>query len=168
MKYWVNVGERRFEVEVRLGDGGRTVVTVDGREMVLVMEQGGPGTHTLLVDGQPHDLAAVRGERGYSMVLRGVPLDVDVENERQHRLSSAKAARPGMEGRATLRAPMPGLVIQVDVGEGEEVERGHRLVVLEAMKMQNDIRAPRSGRVEKVLASEGHTVEQGQPLIVLE
>lgn len=167
MKYWVNIEEKRFQVDVRESEG-RTVVVVDGREMVLAMEQGGTGIHTLLVDGQTYGLAATRGQHGYSLVLRGVPFDVYVENERQHRLSSVKAAKSGEEGRATLRAPMPGLVVQVDVGESDEVERGQRLLVLEAMKMENDIRAPRPGRVEKVLAIKGTTVEQGQPLVVLD
>ncbi len=102
------------------------------------------------------------------MVLRGVLFDVQVENERQHRLSSIDAVKPGTEGHATLRAPMPGLVAHVDVGESEEVERGQRPLVLEAMKMEDDIRAPRPGRVERVLAIKGTIVEQGQPLVALE
>ncbi len=167
MKFWVAIEEKRFQVDVRESEG-RTVVAVDGREMVLAMEQGGAGIHTLLVDGQPYDLAAARGQNGYSMVLRGVPFDVHVENERQHLLSSVESVKSATEGRATLRAPMPGLVAQVDVGDGDEVEHGQRLLVLEAMKMENDIRAPRSGRVEKVLAIKGTTVEQGQALVVLE
>lgn len=167
MKYWVSVDEQRYLVEVRLVEG-QAVVVLDGREMTVLMEEGGPGVLTLLVDGRPYDLAAVRGEGGYSMVMRGVPFDVRVENERQHRLASAELLRPGTEGEVTLRAPMPGRVIQVDAGEGNEVERGRRLVILEAMKMENDIRAPRSGRVERVLVQKGQTVEQGQPLIVLE
>lgn len=167
MKFWVKVGERTIEVDVRHSES-RTIALVDGREIEVLLEQGGPGIYTLLADGEPCDLAAMARPRGYSLVLRGVPFDVQVEDEHQRRLSSARALKPGAEGKVTLYAPMPGLVVRVDVSEGEEVARGKHLVVLEAMKMENDIVAPRAARVEKVLVSRGRKVEQGEALIVLE
>jgi biotin carboxyl carrier protein len=167
MKYWVSIGEKEFPVDLNESDG-RTVAVIDGHEVELSIEEGGPGIYTLLVNGQPWDLAAAPRPRGFGIVLRGVPFDAQVENERQHRLSSADALKPMAEGRITLRAPMPGLVVQVDVDESDQVERGQRLVVLEAMKMENDIKAPRAGRVEKVLVKKGETAEQGQLLLVLE
>ena len=69
--------------------------------------------------------------------------------------------------RGELHAPMPGLVVQVLTHEGEEVEAGHPLVVVEAMKMQNALVAPLKGRVRVIPVSEGTAVETGQLLLAI-
>jgi biotin carboxyl carrier protein len=63
---------------------------------------------------------------------------------------------------------MPGKVVRVLVGSGEETAAGQGLVVVEAMKMENELRAPRPGRVLEVAVSEGQAVETGALLVVLE
>lgn len=65
-----------------------------------------------------------------------------------------------------LRAPMPGLVKQVLVQEGEEVSAGQNLIVLEAMKMENVIRSPQAGKIKKIEAKPSLTVDKGQALVV--
>ena len=71
------------------------------------------------------------------------------------------------EQSGSLQAPMPGRVVEVVSGEGEEVEKGEVLVVMEAMKMEHGLRAPHSGRVVSVLAAPGEQVESGQVLVVM-
>jgi 3-methylcrotonyl-CoA carboxylase alpha subunit len=63
---------------------------------------------------------------------------------------------------------MPGVVIRVMVGPGEEVRKGQPLVSLEAMKMEHVIRAPRDGRIRTVTAAAGELVNGGTPLVELE
>ena len=60
---------------------------------------------------------------------------------------------------------MPGLVVRVNVAEGDEVAAGQGLVVMEAMKMENELRAPAPGRVRRVLATPGTAVEKGAVLV---
>ena len=62
---------------------------------------------------------------------------------------------------------MPGKVLRLLVRQGEAVEAGQRLLVVEAMKMQNEIRAPKSGTVEHVLVSEGQAVNAGHVLAIV-
>jgi biotin carboxyl carrier protein len=62
-------------------------------------------------------------------------------------------------------SPMPGMIVQVQVKEGDEVKQGMPLLVLKAMKMENIIKSPRSGKITKVLAQEGSSVEKNQALI---
>ena len=64
-----------------------------------------------------------------------------------------------------IKAPMPGLILQVMVAAGEEVKAGQPLVILEAMKMENVIKSPRDGRVRELKAIKGNTVEKGAVLI---
>ncbi|PYO60818.1 MAG: hypothetical protein DMD49_05640 [Gemmatimonadetes bacterium] len=63
---------------------------------------------------------------------------------------------------------MPGLVVRVAVTEGQRVEAGAELVVVEAMKMENQLRAPRAGVVAKVHVAVGEAVEKGAPLVTVE
>lgn len=67
---------------------------------------------------------------------------------------------------ADLKAPMPGLVVEVAVHEGQEVKKGDRLVVLEAMKMENILKASGDAVVKKVNAVKGRTVEKNEVLVL--
>ncbi|RME84604.1 MAG: acetyl-CoA carboxylase biotin carboxyl carrier protein subunit [Caldilineae bacterium] len=66
---------------------------------------------------------------------------------------------------ADLRAPMPGVILEVNVEPGAEVQRGDQVLVLEAMKMKNAIRSPRSGIVAEVLVRPGQSVNYDEPLL---
>jgi biotin carboxyl carrier protein len=86
---------------------------------------------------------------------------------------AAPAARPARPGAASdvgnvagaVPAPLPGLVLQLKVKEGETVSAGQVLLVMEAMKMENQITAPHNGTVKKVFVVEGDTVGEGDPLV---
>lgn len=64
-----------------------------------------------------------------------------------------------------LKAPMPGLVLDIRVGEGQEVRKGDPLVLLEAMKMENVIKAPADARVSKIKVKKGQAVEKNEVLL---
>lgn len=64
-----------------------------------------------------------------------------------------------------LKAPMPGLVLDIVVEQGQEVKKGDQLLILEAMKMENVLKAPGDGTVQAIEATKGDSVEKGQILI---
>lgn len=67
-----------------------------------------------------------------------------------------------------LKAPMPGMVLNIVVEEGTKVEKGDNLLVLEAMKMENNIKSPTDGIVKKVVCQKGRAVEKNEVMIVFE
>lgn len=67
-----------------------------------------------------------------------------------------------------IKAPMPGLILDVNISEGDEVKEGDYLLVLEAMKMENTLTAPRDGVVKAISVKKGQTVEKNQLLIEME
>jgi biotin carboxyl carrier protein len=70
--------------------------------------------------------------------------------------------------RASVCPPMPGMVVKIEVHEGDRVKRNQSLAVVEAMKMENELKSPINGKVMKVCASAGDLVDAGKPLIELE
>ena len=78
----------------------------------------------------------------------------------------ASVAKPA--GPAPLRAPMPGLIVQLRVKVGDTIAAGDGLVVMEAMKMENELRAQAAGTVRAVHVSVGAAVEKGALLVELE
>jgi biotin carboxyl carrier protein len=101
----------------------------------------------------------------------GWRLEVSVQDaaraELRGRASMARAS-PAALPPAEVRAIIPGRVASVHIAQGETVEAGQTLLVVEAMKMQNELRAPRAGTVRRVAASAGRTVEAGALLVVIE
>ena len=81
--------------------------------------------------------------------------------------SGKQAPAPTADGGFTVRAPMPGSVLDVKVSVGDQAAEGDVLVVLEAMKMENELTAPQAGTVKQVLVKKGDNVNSGDPLIIL-
>lgn len=79
----------------------------------------------------------------------------------------ALAADDEAEGQSTVTAPMPGKVLEVRVKEGQEVDKGEALLILEAMKMEHTLTAPRAGRIEALKAAAGEQVVEGAVLVTI-
>jgi len=165
VKYFVTIRAQTHEVEV---DGNR--VTVDGvpLEADLAPVSGTPLYH-LLLGGESWTVAAEPLEDAgrWALGMMGERVEVEVRGERTRGMETASGKGQGGAGGGTVRAPMPGLVVRIEVAEGQQVDAGAGLVVVEAMKMENELRAPRSGMVQTVHVAVGQAVEKGASLVTL-
>jgi biotin carboxyl carrier protein len=73
-----------------------------------------------------------------------------------------------LQGRQKISVPMPGKVIAVLVAEGDQVEKGQGLVIVEAMKMENEVHSPVTGEIKEIKVKAGDTVEGGAVLVIVE
>jgi len=80
---------------------------------------------------------------------------------------SAPAPAAGLAAGDVVKSPMPGNILKINVTQGQKVNDGDVLIVLEAMKMENEIVADKSGTVAQIVVSKGSVVETGAPLIVI-
>jgi pyruvate carboxylase subunit B len=165
MKYLVTIAGREVEVEV---DGDQ--VTVAGATRVATLRTvAGTSSRQLLVDGRPTALTLRSAGRGqWTLGKGGDRWDAEVVDERTRHIRSLTAGASAAHGPATVRAPMPGLVVRVLVEAGQEVSVGTGIVVLEAMKMENELKAPAAGVVGAVRVAAGEPVEKGQVLVELQ
>jgi pyruvate carboxylase subunit B len=161
VKYQVTIGGKTFAVDI---DGER--VTVDGREVHAQLEA---VPHTPMrrfeADGHTDVLSLTREGDAWRIQAGGRGWEATVLDERTRHIRELSGAGTGTGGGGVVRAPMPGMILRVEVGEGESVARGRGLVVLEAMKMENEIRAPEAGVVTRIHAVPGTAVEKGAPLV---
>jgi acetyl/propionyl-CoA carboxylase alpha subunit len=122
-----------------------------------------------LTDGSHAQLCLVEGSGSdWVVTLRGRRISVSARSWRERVLAEAESAAGGRGGPVEVRATLPGLVVAVAVGDGDEVAEGDTLLTIEAMKMQNEVRAPRAGRVAGLSATAGQTVAAGTPLLRIE
>ena len=139
-------------------------VEIDPQNLESVREVE-PSVFSVLVEGRSFEVRVVPTPDGLQVHAGGRKFSVEVRDPRDaSRLSRAATG----SGRQNISTPMPGKVVRMLVGEGDAVEAGQGLVVVEAMKMQNEMRASRSGRVVEVRVRGGETVGAGDTLVVLE
>ena len=93
---------------------------------------------------------------------------VEALDERARAIRDLSGGAQAAPGPRVLRAPMPGLVVRVEVVVGDQVDAGQSVVVMEAMKMENELRSPTAGLVTSVRAVAGAAVEKGAILVEFE
>ena len=166
MRYYVTIEGQTFEVELASDH-----VSIDGTVLSAELaQQAESAIHHLLVDGRSYPLVASRGNgRGiWELVVDGHRLEADVVDERGRAIRQIAAATAAPAGPKPVRAPMPGLIVRVDVEAGQVVKPGQGVVIMEAMKMENELKADAEGVVSKILAQAGQAVEKGAVLVEFE
>ena len=166
MKYFVRVGDIELELSLE-GDE----VRVDGQVVTArLADVEGTPVRMLTVGDEVHRIVVrPAGSRGrYTIWVDGFRHEVEALDERMRAIRELAGVSAGPVGPAPLVAPMPGMIVRVNVQTGDEVLPGQGLVVMEAMKMENELRAVSPARVKAVHAQPGSAVEKGALLIELE
>ena len=182
MTFEIEAGGRTFTVAVERTDRpGQYRVSVDGVSRVVGVSKAGDFGLSLLTAAENGEAAAGadRGGPLASMDFQVVPgaapgevlvgsrgrtVAVSVNGRRSAHADGALHAH----GAVTIVAPMPGRVVRVLAGAGEDVAARQPVVVVEAMKMENELRAPRAGRIKEISVAPGTSVEAGRVLAVIE
>jgi pyruvate carboxylase subunit B len=158
-------------------NGERVEVAVDGEGIRIsdlvahahLAEVSGTPVKVLTIGDEVHRIVMQRGARRGESVLwvDGHRYEVEALDERTRAIRdlSSEGGRPS--GPAPLVAPMPGMIVRVNVQVGDSVQPGVPVVVMEAMKMENELRAQSAGVVSAVRVQAGAAVEKGAILVEL-
>lgn len=101
----------------------------------------------------------------YVVKVNGNSYDIKISNQLDLLIADMGFSIGSMKKANDIKAPMPGLILGVNVVEGQEVLEGETLVILEAMKMENAISAPKDGIIKTITVKSGGTVEKGALMI---
>ncbi len=158
--YSVSIGEREYRVKIQHGR-----LTVDDELLdVDLIPLNGSGMHLLRRNRQAlemhfsHQIA-----RTVQILVEGHLIQAQIRPTGRGGRKRSKASQEG-----SLSAPMPGLVVEVHALEGQMVEKGALLAVVESMKMQMQMRSAIDGRISRVAVKPGEQVQKGQVLVEVE
>ena len=121
----------------------------------------------VIVDGTEFDVDIEMDDGIWTATVEGRTFKIEVPDSgpvvKKKRSQGGKKKKSG-----TVSANIPGKIVTIEVNEGDVVEEGQVILILEAMKMQNEIQAPISGTVNSVTCEEGQSIEANVPLVVIE
>jgi biotin carboxyl carrier protein len=143
-------------------DAGQFHCSLDGKEVPLDVVTAKDGVLSLLIDGRSYEIR----RDGDKVGVNGFTYVAEVRDPRS--LRARRRAADTADGPKKVTAPMPGKVVRILVGEGNAVEAGQGIVVIEAMKMQNEMKSPKAGVVKKIAVKEGAAVNPGDTLAIVE
>jgi propionyl-CoA carboxylase alpha chain len=156
----VLIDGRRWEGAIAAENGALAVDFADGARRVVEIAE--PAAFAPLVraivDGRPRLVKTARAATGFRMRYRGADLAVATLTPRQAELAALMPRKAPPDTSRLLLCPMPGLVVRIDVAEGDEVHDGQPLAMIEAMKMENVLRAERRARVARIRAKAGDSL----------
>ena len=167
MRYVVDLNGERLSVSI---DGERVRFGENDPVRAELAEIEGSPVRMVKLDTHVYRVVVEkrRGKGRFILWVDGYRFETEALDEGTRRIRDVSAASAAPSGPAPIVAPMPGLVIRVQVAPGDTIEAGQGVVVMEAMKMENELRATTAGLVKSVKVAPGTAVERGALLVELE
>ncbi|MCB0644437.1 MAG: acetyl-CoA carboxylase biotin carboxyl carrier protein subunit [Phaeodactylibacter sp.] len=122
------------------------------------------GEHSVIIELEEADMP----NKKYELRVQGEVFDVQLADEVDQLVQAMGLSTEAHRKVGDIKAPMPGLVLNIEVQPGDVVEKGQALLILEAMKMENVLKSPGDGTVLEIKVKKGDAVDKGQLLIQME
>lgn len=163
MKYQINFdGENEVDVELESAFKG----TVDGKPVSLDVYDSGDGKLHVISGTKSFQAEILSAEgKAYKIKVGNHLYELNLQDENDALLKRLGMESTGSSRAKDLKAPMPGMVLDILIKAGQEVSKNDPLIILEAMKMENVIKSPADGLISKVSISTGQAVEKDELLI---
>ena len=141
---------------------------IDGKESQADCRELAPGIWSLILDGKSL-IMHIRGEHpSYEITIENEIIELDIRNELDLLLDKMGMKDTMTQKNVIVKAAIPGLVKKIEVKEGDNVEKGQSLLILEAMKMENEIKTQVQGKITKIYVEEGQALEKNTKLMEIE
>ena len=157
MNYQVNIGDASFQFDAN--QAGSIDMVQNGKELHV------------LQNNEAYNVKIIStnfNEKTLTLEVNGNKYDVNIEDEYDMLVKKMGLSAFVVQRMTNVKAPMPGLIVEVLVEPGQTVEKGTQLLILEAMKMENVLKAEGEGIVKSIEVVKGNAVDKGQILIEME
>jgi biotin carboxyl carrier protein len=165
MVYDVTIDEKDFRLELERKETGWQC-RLDGRNTEMNAVLARRDVLSILIDGKAYEIKREHTATDTHLWVGSVCYLAELRDPRS--LRGRKGAGADDKGPKRILAPMPGKVVRMLVDQGQPVEAGQSILVVEAMKMQNEIKSPKKGMLQKIVAIEGGNVNAGDVLAIVE
>jgi biotin carboxyl carrier protein len=142
--------------------------TIDGKAFAWDVIEVKEGSFHVIKDNKSYNVEVIKvdaAEKSFLVSVNGNKYQMNVKDRFDELLKSLGMDNLNANKINEIKAPMPGLVLDIRVAEGDAVKKGDTILVLEAMKMENSIKSPTDGIVKKISVKKGVAVEKNQVLI---
>jgi biotin carboxyl carrier protein len=164
MLYDVTIDGKSYRLDLKRTEG-RWSCRLEGRELEVDAILARPDVLSLRIGNLAFEVKSERVANELHLWVGSTRFAAEVRDPRSWR---GRTRAGDEQGPKKIVAPMPGKVVRLLVGDGDEVESGTGVAVVEAMKMQNEIKSPKKGTVQKILVMEGAAVNAGDVLAIVE
>ena len=144
-------------------------VRIEDKEYTVTYSEIDNNSYIIKIDDEVFEIVADRKGNGKSIyLLEGNYFEVESKTFLQEKAEELLNKKRKDSSLVNIKAPMPGLVLNINIKKGDKIEKGELIIILEAMKMENDIKAPITGIVKDVFCKSDTTVEKGDILLIIE
>jgi biotin carboxyl carrier protein len=164
-EYKVYIEEQEFQVDADF----QNEVAIDGKKHKIDLVKLNGGQYSVIFDNDVYEINVVQQTDSiFTISAYNEMHELVIEDERARLLKKFTKKEGADKKELIVKAPMPGLVLKVEVEVGQAISAGTGLVILEAMKMENEIKSTRNGIVKEIKVGEKMAVEKGEVLMILE
>jgi propionyl-CoA carboxylase alpha chain len=165
----VSLQGQSLDVTIAADRDGSTVHFADGTSLRVTSDwTPGQALARMKVDGTPLVMKVGKIPSGFRLRLRGADLKCHIRTPRAAELARLMPEKVAPDTSRFLLCPMPGLIVKINVAEGDEVQEGQALATVEAMKMENILKAERKGVVKKISAAPGASLRVDEIIMEFE
>ena len=164
MLYDVTIDGKNYRLDLNRAEG-RWFCRLDGKELEVDAVLTRKDVLSLRIGNVAYEIKSERVASDLHLWVGSTRFAAEVRDPRSLR---GRTRAGDEQGPKKIVAPMPGKVVRLLVHDGDEVEQGAGVAVVEAMKMQNEIKSPKKGSVQKILVTEGAAVNAGDVLAIIE
>lgn len=168
MKYIAKIKDKKFKISIEEKDDKLEVILDNIPVSVDFTLIKPPDFSSLLLDNRSYDAEVTKDSGKYFVTIKGKRYECILEDEKFSKLKDFAGIKSKTKVEKEFKTPMPGLVVAVEVNEGDKVKAGDGLVIVEAMKMENELKASFDAKIKQVNVKPGQPVEKDEVLIVFE
>ena len=169
MNYITKIQGSEYKINLLEKEGNLVIAEIDGESIPIQLnETDGSHIYSAMVGNSSYELEIRRNGKSNLLFYDGISLESFVEDERMARLKKSMGKSSNQMQDKEVIAPMPGLVVAIEVELGQKIKKGDGILIIEAMKMENEIKAPFDAIVKAIKVVEKQAVEKNQLLMVFE
>jgi biotin carboxyl carrier protein len=168
LRYQVQIDGVDYDLEIDRSGGGATVTLGERSASADLVRIGGSAVYSLILGDSSYEISVHKRNGDLEIVVGGQTYAARVRDERAMKIAAAGGGTAEAGAGEIVKAPMPGVVVGIAVGVGDEVSPGQGVVTLEAMKMENELKSAAGGTVKEIRVEVGQGVSQGEALVVIE
>jgi biotin carboxyl carrier protein len=164
--YVVRINDKTKNISVK----NNNILDIDGKNFNYELLDLNCNSFLLKLNDSFYEISCSESDgENLSLVINGINFDTIVRSSLQEKaIRLIEEASTSVHHKTEVKAPMPGMILNIKKSVGDNINQGESVVILEAMKMENDIKSPTSGVIKSVQVSEGAAVEKGMILFSIE